>query len=323
MRQFFEKAYFILKLVKNICLPAVVFAVGLFGLYLSKDITYNNVMFFHVAFIVSCILGFVTSLIFKQIKILLYFATLFVGYSVLNYLRLKYDVDFVMNAAYANVQLFLGLNFIWIYFLDNGKFFSKKNLIIILVWMVLYALLEELSYHNVEIELYGLIDGSGIGGLAKVVFGLGFLLFFVRCCMSGRILDYAFLFMLLSVVLGFYYVAYFGFSNVMFCVAAAILLLGFVHKLIYVKYFDEKKMLKNKHFYEMDVARFKLKYSLILLKIDDYALMNKKFGKSNKGDVLDMLTQIVVSEVGESEIYAFAKVVSMVCVVLPEQRSSW
>ncbi len=307
MKQFFEKIAFVCKLIKNIWLPAVFFAVGLFGLYLSKDIDYNNVMSFHVAFIISCLLGFVMALVFKHFKILLYFATLFVGYSVLNYLRIKDGVDFVMNAAYANVQLFMGLNFIWIYFLEKGKFFSKRNLLMLLVWMFLYALLEELSYHNIEIEVYSLIDGSGIGGLAKILFGFALILFFVRCCISGRILDYAFLFMLLSVVLGFYYVAYFGFANVMFCIASVILLLGYIHKQVYERYFDEKKSLKNRHFYELDVAKFKLKYSLILLKIDDYSLMNKKFGKVNKKNMLDMLTQIIVAEAGESEIYAFSK----------------
>jgi len=255
-----------LQLCGNMLLPCVLFVIGLFTYLWSSSLGYDNGVVFHYLFLAANALLLLAFINFNQGRLLFFTIVIFVAYMAINYLRHCYGINMVDSLIYSNVITLLPLNLCLFYLKPARHFIEKKSFIYLLIIALEYAVIENLSHHNVGMawRFYG-INIIAIAAFIPIL-----LISFIRSVAQGNLFDYGMFFAALSTALGICYSTdAVGFS-LFFLLSVTIIMVIFFWQLVYRYYFNEITGLYNLISYRRHSRNFPPKYSLGIISIDGF-----------------------------------------------------
>lgn len=286
----------IIPLIRNIFIPALLFAAALFGYYLNGSISSGMALTLHGLFYFLSFTAFMTLLYFNQSQPVFFILCSVLCYVIINVAKNKYGTAFLENPAYQNLCLFAPLNFALFYFLPNRRLLKRHNIYFLLAVFIQYAVAEHLSKNGISLNS-GANNASGLSGLAFWIFTIALLLAFARIAVSGRILPYAMFFSLLCIFFGFCYSPSASALTVFFCAGILILLIAVIQNLYELTYKDHLTGLPGRNSYIIHARSFPLKYSIGIVSIDDFDKLGINLGQRHR----NILTKLIASRILEYE----------------------
>lgn len=296
----------IFPLIKNILIPALLFAGGIFTFYAYGHITPSSLIIIHGTFFVTCFASFLTLLYFNQNKPVFYILTITLGYILINYLKNAYGDTYNTTSYYLTLCFLLPLNFALFYYLPNQRLLSKTNVYILLGLFAQFSLGEFLGRNQIMINL-PFADGY-IGNLSLLGFGLfsiALLSFFITLAEKGRIMDCALFFAALNIMFGLIYSDNATAITLFFSLAAITLLISIIRDIHHNIYKDNLTGLSSRYAFMINSEHFPLKYSIGLIAIDDYEHLATVFGRRDRNNLIRMIATRIQEEENEDNLYRY------------------
>lgn len=296
----------ILPLIKNIFIPAGLFGTALICFYAWNTAAIPTLKTLHYAFYILSFAGFMILLYFNQRRPAFYILLMVLGYIIINCLKTALGADYQASPYYINLCFFLPVNLLAFYFIPDSRLLIKMNIFLLLAIFTQFAAGEFLGQSGIQINL-GISDGyfGNISMLGLILFTITLIVFFVKTSQSGTILDYAAFFYTISLLFGFLYSANPTALTFFFSCAALILLSGIIHNQYYNTRKDALTGLRGRYSYIVNSESFPLKYSIGVIRIDDYAHMLNVFGRKDRDMLVRMITSKIIEEESDENLYRY------------------
>ncbi len=301
-----QKLAKIFPLIKNICIPATLFACGLIYVYAGGTKDKNLLQLFHVAFYALVFTSFIILLYFNQSKPAFFLLILTTAYICINYLKILNAESYQTSAAYINLCLFIPLNLGILFFIPDRRLMTKTNVYVLLILFAELSVNEFLSRHNIKLNIY-LNNGhfsniSSLGLLAYLpILGAAF----YKISRDGQILEYTLFFAILSTLFGFIYSNSPTALTVFYTLSALSIMIGVAREIYYKTYKDSLTNLASRYAFVINSQNFPLKYSLALINIDSYDRWLNIFGRRDRDNLVRMIVMRIAEDEDESNIYRY------------------
>ncbi len=279
--------------VKNIFIPAFIFALATFTFFITEQFEYSTSLTVHTLFYLGILICFSVLLFYNLSKPIFFILCMVLSYIIINYLKLKYGEEYISEAAYQNLCFLAPLNFIIFYFLPNSPLLKIRSVQILLAVFAQYALAEYLSRNSIILNFDSSVNTS-LSGIAFWLFCGMLLTGFIKSTQSGSIMDYALFFAELNLTLGFYFSnSSTALSLFFFCAILSIAIaLGLD---IYQKtYKDSLTGLDSRNAFIIHSKNFPLKYSVGIISIDNYENIGKSFGHRAQQNITRLIAGKIV-----------------------------
>lgn len=296
----------IVPLIKNIFLPAALFAGGIFAFYAYGYFPSAALHTIHSLFFILCFMSLLTLLYFNQSKAAFSILLLALSYVLINNFKNIYGSDGLTSDNYLNLCIFLPVNFIIFYFIPNGRLLTKRSVYLLLLILCQFSAGEFLGRHNLSFNLAwnnGYIGSLPVSGF--ITYTAALLTIFILLAEKGHIIDYALFFTLLNTFFGLIYAESTTAFSLFFCLAALTLLCGIAFDIHHNIYKDTLTELSSRYAFMINSAHFPLKYSLGLISIDDYERLASIFGTRERNNLLRMIVNRILEEENEENIYRY------------------
>lgn len=265
---------------KSALLPLAVmgaFLVYFFSISEFSETAYHSM---HIVFLIVAILAMVVSASFKVPCITMSSFVIIISYIIINSLRYVYGEDYMFSSGY-NIWcmcLFPDLLLAYVCFHHNKpyKYWSWFYIFILLQT----ALIERLQTHNIDADSYYFYKHIGVFNYPALYIAVFCILsLFIHQVICGHILSATNLgvsiMIFMSVLLSDNLYAFCLF----FLAAALINLLSVSYYAYYTLYRDEELEIANVKAFTLDAEKkYPLKYSVVLMYIDEYNRLTKRFG---------------------------------------------
>lgn len=301
-----QKLAKIFPLIKNICIPAVLFSGALMYFYAGSAAEPQLQQTFHVSFFALIFTTFITLLYFNKSKPAFFLLTLAASYVCINYLKILNNGAYQTSAAYINLCLFVPLNLGILFFIPERRLLTKTNVYILLILFAELSANEFLSRSGVKLNIF-LNNGhfAGISSLGLLAFLLVLSAAFYKISRDGRILEYTLFFAILGALFGFFYSDSAAALTVFYGISALAILIAVIREIHYSTYKDTLTGLSGRYAFVINSQNFPLKYSLALISIDGYDRWLNIFGRRDRDNLLRMIVMRIAEDEDESNIYRY------------------
>lgn len=306
MRQILLQLDRFFPLLKNTTLPAILFAVALLGFYLHQPVTEETLHYLHISFYGLGFLSFLILLYFNQNKPVFFILTLVISYILINLFKRNYTDEYILSPEYINLSILIPLNLLIFYFLPNKRLMTRHNVYLLLFILAEYTIAEKLSLSGFNFgSSLGIATYSSLNNLSLALFSITLISLFISCSLSGNILDSALFFATLEICFGFYYSPSPSALTLFFSASTLTLCLAICGHLYYSTYKDILTGMASRNSFILHAKDFPMKYSIGIILIDDYARLNKVFGKSGLNILTKMIAERLQQIETEAQIYRY------------------
>ncbi len=295
----------IFPLLHNMLLPALICTGGVVFFYAHNEISPAGRQNWHLLFYLISFISIIFLFYFNSSKGMFFILTLLVGYTCLNRIKYNYPEDFVFLPEYINLCFFMPLALLIFGSIPDNKLLSKRNVYILLIFFALYALGEQSSRGQLSLTTSFLPTGGSISGLSLSIFIFCNLYFYIRTVISGRVLDYSFFFASVLCFLSFYHSEHPSSTIVFFTLGAIIILLGLAEEIHNDIYKDPLTEFASRNAFIIQSRKFPLKYSVGIIRIDNYTNLNKAFGNRGRKNLTKMISDRISSAGTNAQIYRY------------------
>lgn len=297
----------IFPLIKNIFIPAILFTIALLSFYGSPDFSAASLKTLHYSFYLLSFASFMVLLYFNQRKPAFYILLMSLSYILINIFKNTFGIEYTTTSYYINLCFFLPLNLFLFNFIPNNKLLCRTNVYLLLAIFVQFSICEFLGKENFKLNIT-LLDGhiGDLSILGFLCFASSLVLFLIKSSKDGSIMHYALLFTVLNIMFGMIYSSNATSLTLFFSASALTLLIAIIQHIHYHTYKDALTGLPSRNSYIIDSNSFPLKYSLGLVKLDNYSQMQNMFGKKNKETLVRMITNKIMEENGEENLYRYS-----------------
>ena len=294
-------------LIKNIFVPAVLFALALIFFYAFENFSFITLQSLHISFYVISFAGFLTLLFFNQRKPVFYILMTVLSYILINILKNKYNQDYATTSYYISLCFFLPINLLGFYFIPDNRMLSKNNVYLLLLIFVQFSIGEFLGASNIKINL-NLLNGhvADISILGLFLFMITIVTFLFKASKDGFIMDYALLFFSLDLMFGLLYSSNPSALTIFYSAGALTLLISIIIHIYYNTYKDALTGLPSRNSYIIASNSFPLKYSIGVVSIDGYDEMKNMFGKKDRDILIKMMVGKIIEEAGDENLYRYS-----------------
>ena len=290
-------------LLKNTALPALIFMIALLAFYGFQPMPVHTLHLLHGSFFVLAFLSVLVMLYFNRSRPVFTLLVMTLAYIIINLLKRRLGDDFITSPEYQNLTVLLPLNLLLFYFLPDGRLLCRRSIYKLLLIFVQFALVEHLSRSHITfVSLFGL-PSAGLNALAAVFFAAALVAFFIRCSLTGFILDTALFFSGFECLLGIYYTAAPAAPIIFFSAAALTLTLAVCLHLYHITYTDPLTGLPERNSFILHSKNFPLKYALGIILVDDYQRLSKVFGRTGINTIIRMITGRITETETDASVY--------------------
>lgn len=283
----------------DVCLPAILFAVGTFY-YCDKAVSFTTEsQFFHLSFFILLSLWIVFLSIRKATKDIFLALTILIFYIMINNLKRQYGTEFFLVDVYKLLGLLVLLNWFLYCVFDFCKFDAKFDFYLLCFLLIEGYAVENFSTFNVSNHTLFL---QLIGLLGWIVY---LLIYMIYVSSSLNVKIYGTFFAFLSLSLGFFYSESSLAVSLYFSLAVLILLVSVIYIDIYGYFRDTLTGLYSLNTYLRHSKNFPLKYSLGVICIDDYVKLLKVFGTRQTNLLVKMLVIKIKEASMGADIYRY------------------
>ena len=267
---------------RNLFVPSLVISISLiyfFSISEFSDVTYK---FMHNAFMVFVGVSLLLSLYLKVGCSFVSTSIIYIGYIVINNLRYVYGEDYIFSSGYNIWTMLLIPNiFASCFFYIKKVNISKWSWIFVFLFIETYVI-EQLSRDVINTDCVYFY--KHIGAMNYLAFAISLICIFILLNIyiaKGEILISSIMFSSVLVMLGVYCSDNLTAYSLFFLGAVLIQCLGTIYYVMYVANKSEELGIYNYHMYYNEAEKkYPLKYSVIVLCIDEYERILKRFGKS-------------------------------------------
>ena len=278
----------IFPLLQNMFLPALLTAATIVWFYAHDNISRPTLLTLHHLFYLLGFGIFIALLYFNQNKGLFFTLCLLIAYTLLNRLKYLSPDNFWETPAFLNLSVLLPVSLLIFYFLPEHKLLKRYNVHLLLGMLSIYSLGEQLSHHNISLSIENFETYGCLSSLGLLSFGLCLIAFYIRTVSSGQIMDYSLFFATILTGFGFYYASEPHALVLFFSLSLIIICLGLSEELYNDIYKDRLTGFGSRNAFVIQSKKFPLKYSVGIVRIDNYDNLKKAFGKKVVLDSLDL-----------------------------------
>ena len=295
----------IFPLLQNMFLPALLTAATIVWFYAHDNISRPTLLTLHHLFYLLGFGIFIALLYFNQNKGLFFTLCLLIAYTLLN--RLKYITpdNFWETPAFLNLSVLLPVSLLIFYFLPEHKLLKRYNVHLLLGMLSIYSLGEQLSHHNISLSIENFETYGCLSSLGLLSFGLCLIAFYIRTVSSGQIMDYSLFFATILTGFGFYYASEPHALVLFFSLSLIIICLGLSEELYNDIYKDRLTGFGSRNAFVIQSKKFPLKYSVGIVRIDNYDNLKKAFGKRGRKQLMKMISERISSVETDAIIYRY------------------
>lgn len=294
-------------LIKNILMPAFLFTLSLICFYAFHEISLTSLTTLHCAFYIISFASFLILLYFNQLKPVFYILIMALSYILINILKNKYAQDYAATSYYTSLCFFVPLNLLGFYFIPDNRLLCRTNVYFLLAIFVQFSLGEIFGKYDFQLNLTfaeGHLGNLSILGL--IIFLITLTIFFLKASKDGFIMNYALFFCTLNLMFGLIYSDNPTALTIFFCSGSLTLMLAIIHNIYYNTYKDALTGLPSRNSYMLQSASFPLKYSLGVVRIDNYEELRNIFGRRDRDLLVRMITGKIIEEFGEEYLYRYS-----------------
>lgn len=298
----FEK---VIPTLKNMLLPAFLTGAGIIYFYAKREIPHASQLTLHHLFYTVSFISFLILLYFRKGTAVFFILTATLSYTLINYIKIVTSENFQTSAAFVNLSFFIPLNLLIFYFWPQKQLLKKQNIYLLLFIFAQYAIGEQFYRHNISLSFSPFTDNTPLSFLSWCVFGIALISFFVRATLTGRIYDYALFFSAVNILFGFYYAASASALTIFYCLSGVIILIATIIYIYNDTYKDELTGFSSRTAFMLQMTGFPLKYSVGIIKIDNYDTLRIAFRKRGLNKLMQMIALRINSCETDANIYRY------------------
>ncbi len=266
---------------KNAIFPIAVLSVFLMYFFSVKQKSDGLYQSLHNVFLVVSVLTLFIGVYFKVIGSVMSSLAIYIAYIVINNTRYMYGEDYIFSPSY-NIWIILIVPTIYLISYFSKFRFAKRHWSLFLIFLFLEtSLVEGLQSQAIEIDyvfFYKHIGAMNVPSFYVSIFCIFLLL--LKYISKGYILTIKTLFSSLSVILGVYFSNNLEAYSLFFLSSAIIECVVTIYYVIFTRYKNEILNIANINmFYKDAEKKYPPKFSIILLYLDDYERVLKRFGE--------------------------------------------
>ncbi|MBQ8436190.1 MAG: GGDEF domain-containing protein [Alphaproteobacteria bacterium] len=297
----------IFPLLHNMLLPALITTGGVLFFYAHDGLTLSARQSFHIIFYFISFAVIILLFYFNSNKGIFFILSLLIGYTCLNRIKYNYPEDFLFMPEYINLCFFMPIALLIFGSIPENKLLTKSNIYFLLLFFAVYAFGELSSHGQLSITTGFLPTGGSISGLSLIIFILCNIYYYIRTIIYGKILDYSFFFASLLCLFGFYYSEHSSGAILFFTLSVLIIFLGLAEEIHNNIYKDNLTGFASRNAFVIHSKKFPLKYSVGLIRIDNYTNLHKAFGKHGRKNLIRMISERISSVGTNALIYRYGE----------------
>lgn len=306
MLKFFRHLTLIIPQIGNSMLPALIFAAAFLGYFLYGEISLLARANLHIIFWSTNAVCLGILIYFNRRKPFFFLLSAVFSYITINWLKRHYSLDYLSTPGYINLCFFAPVNLAVFYFLPERRLLKIKNLFWLVFIFAEIAAAEYLDAADITISLNSGADGINLNSLSVGLFILFLLSAFIKCGLSGSILDTALFFSGLNLFAGFYYSSGSTALSIFFAAAAVTAATGAVREIRYSLCHDFLTGLPERNAYLKDTRHFPLKYSLAIICLDNGSRLSSILGRFKTQKLIKMLAMRLTELEPENPLYRYS-----------------
>ena len=272
----------------------------------TSDEIYQKI---HTFFIVSVVFGVALMTYLKMFSSFISISIIYISYIIINNMRYAYGEDYIFSAGY-NIWIMLIIpNLLLTNCFVSSKIIKKYWSLFFIFIFLETSIMEKLQNQSIDADslyFYKHIGGTNYPFLCISAISILYLL--ISYISKGKILLAKTLFSSISIALAVYfsdkllaYSLFFWGSVLIECVIS-------LYYIFYVKYKDEELDIANCNQYIYDAKKkYPLKYCLVLMKIDEYERLLKRFGHHKTILLKKMFVNRIIKNNPDVKIYNYQK----------------
>ena len=305
MRQFTLLLEKIIPLIHNMLIPSFIFGFSLIYFYYIEEIPLTSrLTLHHTYFALSCLSLLILAYFKKGISVFFILSSL-LCYIFINYLKNTYSVDFRETTDFINLCFFIPLNLFVFYYWSQKELNTRINLYFFIFLLAEISAMEYLHRYNIPLNFSPFSTPSSLTFISSVMFALILLTFFITCINSGKVLDYAYLFVSGEILLGLYYADSSSALTIFFSASSLTIFIASSEYIYADTYKDERTGFSSQKAFMLQHKNFPLKYSIGVVKIDNYTNFKIAFRKRGLNKLLKMIAQRINSCEIDANIYRY------------------
>lgn len=278
----------------DVCLPALLFATGVF-FYCKNAVSFTaEPQFFHMSFFILLSLWMVFLFVTKNTRDSVLAFYVFIFYIVLNHLKKQYGSDFSDIYMYKIFGLFFLINWFLYCVADFLKLNKNFDFYLCCLLFVEGSIVENVSMLTISEQ------SLSFQIIYLFCWVLYVLLYLIYVSFSSDIKIFGSFFAFLSLSLGVFNSESTLALSLYFSLAVLILLITTLYAHVYCYYKDKLTGVYSLNTYLRHSNTFPLKYSLGVICVDDYTKLLKVFGSRQ----LNLLVKMLVGKIKETAINA-------------------
>lgn len=307
MLKFLKNLNLIIPQVHTSWFPAFIFACAFLGYFFYGEVSPLARNYLHINFWCCSLLSIIVLIFFNRRKPIFFILIGILSYTIINWLKKQYSLDYLSSSEYINLCFFAPINLAIFYFLPNRRLLNIYNLLWLIFIFLQFALAEYLSQYNITISFNSPLDGINLNSLSIILFTLFIISAFIKCSLNGYIDDTALFFSSLNIFAGFYYSASSTALSIFFSAAAITTTVGIISNIHYNIHYDFLTGLASRRTYLEDAKKFPLKYSLAIICLDNFKHLYKILGYYKSQNLIKMLANRLVELEPENPIYRYSQ----------------
>ena len=270
----------ILKFSKGFLLPMSVFGIFLVYFFSVSEFSEKTYHLLHILFLCCLAITLLGTAFLKITSIFISTSIIYICYLIINSMRYAYGEDYMFSAGYNIWSILVWPNLFFAYILFQKKMQYKRWSWFYIALFAQTALIEKLQSSALNTDSFYFYKHVGMLNYPALVLSVIFLFYLLIEQMSkGKILNAAALFSSAAVFCGLYFSDNLFAFILFFLAAVTIELVSALYYAYYNYYRDEEVDIANtKQFFKEANKKYPLKYSIVLMYIDEYENLLKRFG---------------------------------------------
>ncbi len=292
---------------KNALFPIAILSIFLmyfFSVNQKNDTAYQSL---HNAFLSVSVLTLLVGIYFKVIGSVMSSLAIYIAYIVINNTRYMYGEDYIFSSSY-NIWIIMIIPTIYfINYFSKFKFAQKHWSLFLIVLFLETGIIENLQTQSIDIDYVFFYKHIGAMNCPSFYISLFcIVLLLVNYISKGYILTTKTLFSALSVMIGVYFSNNLEAFSLFFLSSAIIECVVTIYYVFFIRYKDEVLNVANINMFYRDAEKkYPPKYSIILLYLDDYERILKRFGEQKMIILKKMFFKKIKATAPDVKIYNY------------------
>ena len=277
-----------------------------FGAVEISDDIYQKI---HTFFISAVILGLILTGYLKTLSSFISISIIYISYIIINNMRYAYGEDYIFSPGY-NIWIMLILpNLLLVNYFISHKIIKKYWSLFFIVLFIETFFMEKLQNQRIDADsLYFYKHVGAINYPALFISMICIFLLLIAYIGKGKILITKTLFSSVSLMFAIYFSDKLMVYSLFFLCSVLIECLITVYYISYIRYKDEELNIANynQFFYEAE-KKYPLKYSIALMRVDEYDRLLKRYGYHKTLLLKKMFINRILKDNHNVKIYNYQK----------------